>query len=526
MKINISHKRKNFGNICFILLFNLFTVEAFSQLITFNNLYSDSNISLSFQSTTEVNSKLYSVGVVSTNPYIGIRGLFLVTDKSGNILLKKKLNLIDSGFYNFGFTDIIKGGDYFYISGTIYKPDFTQFRGYTIDPILAKYDTIGNLIWYKTYDFGSRYVLDLPNLTFVNGRINMVYNIVYDSQIIFDTRFRAAYLSIDTNGILQNSQSFNQVFSNRFEGFLDILLNNNNEMILTGFKSIDGSGASHDGYMVKVDSVGSIIWQKYYGQVGLKEHLNNSTYLKDGNILACGLKASSIDTNGFLNKTYTWLVKLDPFDGDTIWTKTVNSFYYSAGSKVFELKNGDLIIFDGEIEFNTPKQYAQFMRLDSQGNLLWTKRYDWYNDSIAVNTTTERIYDFIQTSDGGYLIVGDAVHNTPNFQQSAWLLKLDSNGCLVAGCGSVGIVEYEVFNTLTFKAYPNPAQDEVTISGELQDGDVITFFDFTGKLLEQRIINLSEIPTFDVSNYANGIYLLQLYRSGYKSATQKFVIAK
>ena len=167
------------------------------------------------------------------------------------------------------------------------------------------------------------------------------------------------------------------------------------------------------------------------------------------------------------------------------------------------------------------------MRLDSNGNKLWVKRYGWPADTITTQPSGENIYDFIKTSDGGYMIVGDARgYNTPTPQQSGWLLKLDSNGCLVAGCGSVGLVEYEVFSSLTFKAYPNPAQDRVQLAGELQDGDVITLYDFTGKILYQQVINSSEMPEIAVSEYANGIYLLSLYRSGYNKATQKLVIAR
>ena len=500
--------------------------EVYSQSINFNGLYSDSSFSSSFTSTIEMNTKMYSVGVVSSISGSGKKGYFIATDKFGNSLFKKKFKSPDTGYNSIAFSDLVQGGDYFYITGTLYKLDTTRERGYTVDPIVLKYDTLGNLIWYKSLDISSRYFYDLPKITYHLGRIRIVSSIVFEGPFLFDIKFRNIYLVFDTNGNYLDSEIYWNFGNYPFEFITDNIPLENGKMILTGFRSFSKPQYRDNGLVFKVDSLGRTIWQKYYGDTAIKHHLISAVKLKDGNVLACGYKARITDSTG-LNKHYdAWLVKLNPINGDTIWTKTVKSFYYSSASMIFELNSGDLILAGGKVEVGRYDPVAEIMRTDHQGNLLWTKRYDWGTDSIALKTTFETVYSIIQTENGGLVLSGNAQGINPIVQQSGWLLKLDSNGCLVAGCGSVGIVEYEVFSSLTFKAYPNPAQDRVQLAGELQDGDVVTLYDFTGKILHQQVINSSEIPEIAVSEYANGIYLLSLYRSGYNKATQKLVIAR
>ena len=425
-------------------------------------------------------------------------------------------------------TKIVNIDNYFYASEIIGKLESNVAFGYTYDPILIKYDTLGNLIWYRNdYRSTNHLFYNSYDLKYLNENLIHVGNTLYIDTQANPKGVNSVIILMDTSGNVIKQQEFDFSISDKFETARDFEPLPNGNFLLTGQLSNNGNGGKRNGFLSKLDSAGNVIWFKSYGEQGRLEDLNSVIVIADGNYLACGWRARDENPTGEQAAWDAWLVKVNPLIGDTIWTKTVNGAFFNAGIKVFKLANKDLILGGEGGNADSAISDAQIIRLDSNGNKLWVKRYGWPADTITTQPSGENIYDFIKTSDGGYIIVGDARgYNTPTPQQSGWLLKLDSNGCLVAGCGSVGLVEYEVFSSLTFKAYPNPAQDQVQLAGELQDGDVITLYDFTGKILYQQVINSSEIPEIAVSEYANGIYLLSLYRSGYNKATQKLVIAR
>ena len=77
-------------------------------------------------------------------------------------------------------------------------------------------------------------------------------------------------------------------------------------------------------------------------------------------------------------------------------------------------------------------RYGWIMKISDEGQLLWIRKYN-IAESVG---HSHQIYDLKQTSDGGFIIVGKAVGAAPDGEPTsqAWLLKLDSFGCLIPGC--------------------------------------------------------------------------------------------
>ena len=509
------------GLICYCEITN-------AQPKTFSKVYPFINNSTIFFDAVELNGKLYSCGWMVNNLDRTDRGLLVGTDQIGNQIYNSIKEDGDSINPTLLYKQILLLENTIYCSGYLVTFDSSTL-GYKKDAILAKYDTLGNELWYrKNYGFGSRNFSNSTDLMYHNNKILHLGSTVYEAQPSQSSRTQNTVLFwVDTSGNIINFKEFSLSTQHKYEIGSDLEPLADGGFLITGQLTNNGGGGQRNGFIAKFDSAGNTIWFKIYGEQGRLEDLNSVTVLADGNYLACGWRARDEDLTGVNAAWDSWLVKVNPLNGDTIWTKTVNAAYYNAGVRVYELANGNLMVGGEGGNLDSANGDAQIMQLDALGNKLWAKRYGWPYNPVNNAVSAENIYEFKQTSDGGYMFVGDARDFiNGSGLQSGWLLKLDSNGCLVAGCGSVGMVEYEVFKTLTFTAYPNPAQNEVSISGELQDGDVLTFFDFTGKLLEQRVINSSELPTFDVSGYANGIYLLQLYRSGYDKVVRKVVVNK
>lgn len=80
-------------------------------------------------------------------------------------------------------------------------------------------------------------------------------------------------------------------------------------------------------------------------------------------------------------------------------------------------------------------------------------------------------------------------------------------------------------SVLSFKVYPNPTKDYVTIEGTLHNDKtaLISIYDINGALLKQDSYEGVQ-KTIRLNGYANGIYFLELKYADRQSANYKLVI--
>ena len=136
------------------------------------------------------------------------------------------------------------------------------------------------------------------------------------------------------------------------------------------------------------------------------------------------------------------------------------------------------------------------------------------------------------TSDGGYIMVGEATDQTgasANWQptlprQQAWILKVDACGCLVPGCDGERVAmscgcEPDLFPEVPeyFLVGPNPASNSLHIyyGDQPQTKNENLEFrvhDMTGRLIQSfspKDVHTTYIT--DVSHWARGNYILSLF---------------
>lgn len=80
---------------------------------------------------------------------------------------------------------------------------------------------------------------------------------------------------------------------------------------------------------------------------------------------------------------------------------------------------------------------------------------------------------------------------------------------------------------LSFKVYPNPTKDYVTVEGNLSDTKPASIFiyDVNGALLKQDTYDGVK-KTFQLNGYTNGIYFLELKYADKKSTNYRLVITE
>ena len=78
---------------------------------------------------------------------------------------------------------------------------------------------------------------------------------------------------------------------------------------------------------------------------------------------------------------------------------------------------------------------------------------------------------------------------------------------------------------LEIKVFPNPTQDFITVHfSEYIEGSRYFLYDFTGKLLENKLINSADME-IDMKKYASGQYILKLSNNS-RQPIQSFQIVK
>ena len=179
--------------------------------------------------------------------------------------------------------------------------------------------------------------------------------------------------------------------------------------IITGYTWF-GSGES-DLWLVKTDSLGDTLWTKTYGGSGPEEGCAVAQ-TPDGGYIIAG------HTYSFgLGQYDVYLLRTD-VNGDTMWTKTYGGDQSDYGRSVQQTTDGGYIIGGYTHSFG-PWTDFYLVKTDSIGDTLWTKTYGGTNE--------DRGYCVTQTSDGGYVIVGQT-YSSSMTGFDIRVVKTDSEG--------------------------------------------------------------------------------------------------
>ena len=198
-----------------------------------------------------------------------------------------------------------------------------------------------------------------------------------------------------------------------------------------------GNHGSNDIWIIKTDDYGNLIWEKTFGG----SDSDRLDALIESNDSTCYFIGRSYSTDGDVqsgNQGYGdhWLVKLNTA-GEIIWGKTFG------GSNVERLANiqltpeGDILVLsrtssnDGDLNYENPdgSSYIWFYKVSSEGELLWSDVFGGNGPNYG--------FDLLQTSDGGYLILGSCRglnggcicdhHNAGDtYYSDIWMIKLNS----------------------------------------------------------------------------------------------------
>ena len=278
---------------------------------------------------------------------------------------------------------------------------------------------------------------------------------------------------------------------------------------------VSGNHGTIDGWVVKTDPTGGISWQKCIG--GTKGDVINSIKktTDNGYILAGYTNSNDGDVSGLHGSNNdVWVVKLNS-SGSIVWQKCLGGTSSDKAYAIVQTSDGGYILAatsssnDGDVSGNHGQGDFWVVKLDDTGHIQWQR-------SLG-GTQQDDAQSIIQTKDGGYMVVGQSSSNDGDVSGNhgntdCWVVKLSSTGatswqkCFGGGLGeSFDAVQQTYDSGYVFAGF--------TYSG---DGDVkgihgldqywVVRANNTGKLIWQKCLG----------GYSNAAYgVMQSIDSGY-----------
>jgi hypothetical protein len=461
---------------------------------------------------------------------------FLIIDTMGTPLVFHTFNE-----YGGGYSDIkkLKNGNYSVLSGEHLS---TTQQG----ALLFIADTAGNIIQKIVYDTIPQGINSLLNCTDNNFLMaGISWNISP-----FTNNYPNVY-KLDSLGNALWHKYYLNAYSWRGRTTL-LQLSDNNYLV-----TLESSNSDLGCALLKLDTAGNVIWCKSYFRPGgsLQAVLENS----DGSIMMLGYP---VYQPGFHQTLY--FMKVDS-QGTFMWAKSYGDYFGSYLNSNYSLRHsidGGFIISAPITPYNRTGNDLMLIKLDSLGSVEWTR-------SHGEDGTNEIAIDAIQSSDGGYFILGATDAGIP--AAGYYFIKTDSLG--IAGCqeNTDTIIINNIFTTdssialldtlvpvQTFSStihdsilslpllsngcilnfvnkndlyysksypYPNPTSGKFNLNPprNFASGDYLTVFDSMGRIVLQKEVMGKEDTDVDLSRQSKGVYLIRISVSN-KISESKIVV--
>ena len=365
---------------------------------------------------------------------------------------------------------------------------------------LMKTDKNGNKLWDRNYGgLGCQEGYDLE-LTFDGGFI------IATQQDTGGNCFeiQAELIKIDSAGTIEWQKTYFNVGNGRA---VAVKQTNDSGYVVTGVTNNMLSPTSNeDIFLLKTDKNGDTLWTKFYGNEGAERG-------EDVIITSTGDYVIAGHTSGFFNSNTaaTYIIKADNM-GDTIWTKVYEKGNQNVVWSVIEDNNNNFVT-TGYSDSGIPNSSDVYLlKINDNGTKIWERDFQYQANS------GDGAESVILTKDGGYIMCGI----TSGSPSKVYVVKTDTNGLIT------GIDDVVLPASTTFNVYPNPFNNYTTIDlSEIYNyGSVditIELYDFTGKLLFQQQVNEAKTILYN-KVYAKGIYLLAIKNKHQLITTKKIII--
>jgi hypothetical protein len=188
---------------------------------------------------------------------------------------------------------------------------------------------------------------------------------------------------------------------------------------------ITNNHGGDDVFVIRVDSGNNILWQKTFGGT-LDDDATCILETSDhGFIFVGGTESNDGDVSGNHGDNDIWVVKIDSI-GNIQWQKTFGDSTYDACFSIIQNSSGNFMVLGWLSDANWDSDYW-LLNLDPSGNIIWQNTYggsdeEWGYQVIQTQDGGYMLSGFTSSSDG------DVTNN--HGDRDVWLVKTDANGTI------------------------------------------------------------------------------------------------
>jgi hypothetical protein len=304
-------------------------------------------------------------------------------------------------------------------------------------------------------------------------------------------------------------------------GFLIGAMRTNNGQVLLNF--------SHNTLIIKTDSLGEVVWQYLSPPNILQDAARAMIKTPDGGLVVASGRGVESNSNPFYHNLF-WdalIFKLDA-NQQVAWSTPLRGYLPTSQTALVEMveaTDGNGYVAAGVVADRPPgmEPYhdSWLVKVSPEGDSLWARHYAWFDGEFVA----PEVWDMKATPDGGYVLVGFTAN--VNIHVPAWIMKVDSLGCLIPGChllSGAGEAEPEAID---LALYPNPATDLLNFQLRMpQTGQNAAFriLNAEGRVMRETAAAPAQ-TTFivPVRDWPAGVYFLQYLEGGTVRAVKQFI---
>ncbi|MEO7265857.1 MAG: hypothetical protein ABIW38_13150 [Ferruginibacter sp.] len=382
--------------------------------------------------------------------------------------------------------------------------------GFTLDIWVVKMDAKGAIEWQKLFggsgiEGGNSIALCADGGYAVTGYTNSSNGTFTGST--FNGVNDVFLIKLDAAGNLQWQKLFG---GNSTDRGYSVQQTADNGFIISGHSfstnsgtltGINGNG-NLDGYLIKTDASGTILWQKLMGGT-LDDEFAWLQVCTDGSFIVCGNSFSS-NTGNLLGVTNNgsndaYILRLTSA-GNLIWQKLLGGSLQEYAFHITQTSDLGFIFCGNAASLNTGTLTGTtnnggsdgwMIKMDGNGNLQWQK--------LLGGSNAEYLYTISQLPDNGFIVSGNSsssntgtlnIANNGFNVNDSWIIRLDLNG-----------------NTLWQKLYGGTVDEFTNRSIVNGDGSIIlgslTASSNTGSLTGLVSYGGSDVWLFKLDKFGN-----------------------
>ncbi len=285
-------------------------------------------------------------------------------------------------------------------------------------------------------------------------------------------------------------------------------------------KPSPGWGAS-DFWVIRTDSLGNMLWEKSYGGT-MDENANVLIKTHDNGFILGGISRSGIGgvkTSAYKGLGDWWVVKIDSV-GNVVWDKDFGGLRTETViSSIYETGDNGLIISGSsrsdsctdKSENNLGDTQSWIIKTDANGNKLWDKTlftyggFSWTPGCFTLPVENDG-YVSVSSENGG--IGGyktqpnwDGIDSTFDY----WIIKMHDNDPINS------IKDNHEISPIVISPQPAIDQIELTIYSKIKDNSTIRIYNLLGELQYQTFTKSETVPyklQIDIKEFLPGLYIL------------------